>query len=125
MKKKVPFVAIFAVGVIVGVVISQHIPVHTSRIGGEEETRKRMHDFQVSLDQLEKTRPDSVEALSKQIEAQQGIEDLLTKYREAEQAKWAPYVGPGEALLAVIITGIVTWVAARRTSKSTPDTQRP
>lgn len=124
MKKRVLFVATFAVGVIVGV-ISQHNPFHTPPpdkwIDTEEETLKRMHGFQKRLDQLESVRPDSVEALSRQIEAQRGIEDLLTKYREAKQAKLAPYIPAVGALFAAIITGIGTWLVTRRKPKSTPD----
>lgn len=125
--KKVLFVATFSVGVIVGIA-SQHIPVHTPPdkwIDTEEEMLKRMHGFQKRLDELEKIRPDSVEAISKQMEAQRGILDLLTKYREAKQAKLAPYVGVGGTVFAALITaigtGIGTWLVARRKSKSAPD----
>jgi hypothetical protein len=128
LKKKILFIATFAFGVIVGVVshiVSQHILVQTPPdkwIDTEEETLKRMHGFQVRLDQLEKVRPDSVEALSKQMEAQRGIEDLLTKYREAKQAKFAIFIVPGGALFAGIITGIGAWLVARIKSKGMPDT---
>lgn len=134
MKKKVLFVATFAVGVIVGLIshnilvhtpttLAQTAPASTSTLwpDTEEAMLKRMNGFQERLDQLEKVRPDSLEALSKQMEAQRGIEDLLTKYREAKQAKFAPYTGAGGTLAAAIITGIGTWLVARRKSKSTRD----
>ena len=58
------------------------------------------------------------------MEAQRGILDLLTKYREAKQAKLAPYVRVGEpffaALITAIGTGIGTWLVARRKSNSAP-----
>jgi hypothetical protein len=130
VKTKVLFVATFAVGVIVGV-ISQHIPVHTPTTlaqtaptlwpDTEEDMLKRINGFQERLDELEKVRPDNVEALSKQMEAQRGIEDLLTKYREAKQAKFAPYIGASGTLAAAIVAGIGTWLVARRKSKRTPD----
>jgi hypothetical protein len=121
--KKVPFVVTFAVGMIVGA-SSQHIPFLT--VGApdpwgdsEEAILGRMHGFQERLDQLENLRPDSVEALSKQTEAQRGIEDILTKYREAKNAKLAPYFTGGFA--GAIIAAIGTWLVGRRKSKSTPD----
>jgi hypothetical protein len=132
VKKDYLFAATFAVGVIMGAT-SQHIEVDTPStlvqaapaptwIDTEEAMLKRMNGFQEKLDQLGKVRPDSVEALSKQIEAQRQIEDLLTKYREAKQAKFAPYIGTAGTLGAAIFTGIVTWWAARRKPKSTPET---
>ena len=118
--KKALIVATFAVGVIVGVV-APHILVRTPTtdqwVDTEEETLKRMKGFQDRLDELAKSRPDSVEALSKQTEAQRGIEDILTKYREAKQAKVAPYIGAGGTLTAAMITGVVTWLVARRKQK--------
>ena len=133
MKKKLLFLATFAVGVIVGIV-SQLILVHTSPpdkcietkqwSDTEEKMLERMQGFQTRLDQLESVGPDSVEALSKQTEAQRGIVDLLTKYREAKQAKFAPYTGFAGNVAAALIGIIGTWIAtrlvARRKSKSTP-----
>jgi hypothetical protein len=135
VKTKVLFVATFAVGVIVGV-ISQRIPAHTpTRLvqtaptpwpDTEEAMLERMNGFQERLNELEKVHPDSVEALSKQMEAQRGIEDLLTKYREAKQAKFAPYIGVGGTVTAAFIGGIGTWIGtwlvAGRKSKSSLQT---
>lgn len=118
--KKVLFVATFAVGVIVGAVgryILVRTPPTDQWIDTEEETLKRMKGFQDRLDELAKSRPDSVEALSKQTEAERGIEDILTKYREAKQAKSTPYIGAVGTLVAAMITGIGTWLVARRKQK--------
>jgi hypothetical protein len=133
VKKKILFVATLAVGVVVGVIavrlivslVGQPFLVHTSPpdkwIETEETMLARMHDFQERLDQLEKVRPDNVEAISKQVEAQGGIEDLLTKFREAQQAKVAPFIGSFTSVIVAFIGGIgTTWigvVAARRNSK--------
>ena len=138
MKKKLlVFVATFAAGVIVGIV-SQHILVHTPTMlaqtapapmptpaqtpwpDTEEAMLGRMNGFQVRLDQLETVQPDSVEAISKQTEAQRGIVDLLIKYREAKQAKFTAYTGFGGNIATAIIAIIGTWLAARRKSRSTP-----
>jgi hypothetical protein len=128
VRKKVLLVATFAIGVIVGV-ISQRIlapsPAPTQWPDTEESMLERMNGFQLRLNELEKAGPDSVEALSKQMAAEREIEDLLTKYREAKQAKFAPYIGAGGTLAASIITGIGTWLGTwmviRRKSKPTPD----
>jgi hypothetical protein len=139
VKKKFLFVATLAVAVVVGIIavrlivslIGQPIVVHTSPqdkwIETEETMLARMHGFQERLDQLEKVRPDSLEALSRQMEAQRGIEDLLTKYREAQQAKIAPYLGVGGTVVTALIggiggigTSIVTLLVARKKPKSTP-----
>ena len=93
----------------------------TQWLDTEEAMLVRMNGFQDRLDQLEKVRPDSVEAISKQVEAQGGIEDLLTKFREAQQAKVAPFIGSFTSVIVAFIGGIgTTWigvVAARRNSK--------
>jgi hypothetical protein len=122
--KKVPFVATFAVGVILGVIFPIHTPTTLAQTlpapwpDTEEAMLERMNGFQLRLDELEKVRPDSVEALSKQVEAQRGIVNLLTNYREAKQAKTSPYIGPVGTLAAAIFTGILGWVVGRRKPKT-------
>jgi hypothetical protein len=130
--KKVQFIATLAVGVNMGF-ISQNIlaqtpttpaqsaPMSTLWPDTEEDMLKRMNALQDRLNELEKTHPDSIEALSKQIEAQGEIEGLLTKYREAKQVKFASYVSPVGTVAAAAITGIVTGLLTRRKSKRTPD----
>lgn len=108
---KAGFAAIFVLGVLVGLVAPRIVG---SLSGGsaqtadkwidtEEKTLKRMSIFEDRLDKLVHTRPESVEELSKQMEAQQGIEDILTKYREAKYAKFAPYIGSGATILAAVM----------------------
>jgi hypothetical protein len=41
------------------------------------------------------------------MEAQREIEDLLTKYREAQQAKFAPFIGSAASVIVAFIGGIV------------------
>lgn len=124
MKKKVPFVATFAVGVTLGVIFPVYTPTTLAQTAPalwpdtEEDMLKRMNGLQQRLDELEKVRPDSVEALSKQTEAQRGIVNLLTNYREAQQAKGTPYIGVAGPVVAAIITAIGTWLVARRTLKT-------
>ena len=83
----------------------------------EEAMLTRMQGFQVRLNTLEQAAPDSIEALSKQMEAQNGIAAILIKYREATQAKWAPYVGAAGTTAAAMITALLGFLAARLGSK--------
>ena len=61
----------------------------SSGIGDQNRPeRARMSGFQVRLERLEaQPTPDSVQRLSQEMEAQRGIDDILNKYREAQQAK--------------------------------------
>jgi hypothetical protein len=124
VKKKILFVATLGVGVVVGI-ISQRILVDTPTtlaqtapssaptqwLDTEEAMLARMNGFQDRLDQLEKVRPDSVEAISKQVEAQRGIEDLLTKFREAKQAKFTPFIGGTATAFAALFGAGGTFVS--------------
>jgi hypothetical protein len=130
VKNKLLFVTTFAVGVLVGASAHRVLaPNQTSQVQSpptptwndtEEATRKRMNDFQERLNQLEKAHPDSVETVVKEMEAQRGIEDILIKYREAQLAKFAPFIGVGGTLVTAMITGIGGWLIARLSSKTKP-----
>ena len=73
----------------------------------EEDTRARMLDFQQRLDNL-KAPPtsDSVERLSKEMELQRGIDDILIKYREAQQAKWVNF----QTVMVGVLSLVGGWV---------------
>lgn len=129
VKNKLVLVMAFAVGIIVGATAhlvfvqneSKEVPRPATPMWNdtEEATLARMNGFQERLDQLEAVRPDSVEALAKQAEAERGIEDILIKYREAKQAKYAPFIGAGGTALTAMITGIGGWLIAKFGSSST------
>lgn len=88
----------------------------------EERTHERMLQFQRALEALKNAGvAKNAATLSKQIEAQQGIDDLLVKYREAAYAKYAPFIGTAGVLLAAILTMLATWHVAKRTPHDTPD----
>jgi hypothetical protein len=127
MKTKTLLVTVFAIGVVSGVFAHrslvkppcpQSAPV-TLWQDTEEDTRARMLEFQLRLEKLEtQTTPDSVDRLSKEMEAQRGIDDILIKYREAQQAKFAPFLAGGVA--GSILTFLTAWVKRTRTSRKTP-----
>ena len=137
MNRKVILVTV-AVGMIVGV-ISQHIPVYTpSKLAqtaapsnlaespwedNEDAVLRKMQRFQDRLDDFGK--PDSVEALTKQTEAQQGIEEIMTKFREAQNAKWNP-ISAGGAIGTIggaLIGAIVSLWVRRSTPDASPKTK--
>jgi hypothetical protein len=127
VKTAVLLVVAFVLGVLVSA-IAQHSLVHTppppceapsssTWTDTEEATLNRMGCFQQRLDQLASGRPDSVEALLKQMEAERGIQDILIKFREAQQAKVAPYVGTVGTVAAAIMTGIGSSLLAAKVKR--------
>lgn len=83
-----------------------------------------MLQFQSALEALKKddigknaeTLSKQVEVLSKQIEMQQGIEDLIIKYREMQHAKYDWLVG---AIGGALVTAVVSlFLGARRQGTS-------
>jgi len=86
----------------------------------EEKTRTRMSVFQSRLDNLRATpTSDSLQKLGQEMELQRGIDDILIKFREAQQAKFAPFVGGG--VVGSLLTLVGQWLAARRSgSRNTP-----
>ena len=81
----------------------------------EEKTHERMLQFQ---DALEAMRRDSTakdaDTLSKEIEAQLWIEDLMVKYRESQHAKYAWLVDSVGVIGAALLSAIVTLLLATR-----------
>lgn len=128
MKASILYPLIFATGLSLGAFahykLTQPSKSQTEQTWGdtyaEEKTHERMLQFQSTLDGLEKEgNAKDGETLSKRIEAQQGIEDLIIKYREAEYAKYAPFTGIAGVLLAAVIGGMVSWHAAKRSPHDT------
>ena len=117
LKKALRTLVTFSIGAALGALahkkLTQKPPTPDAWGDTEEAMLVRMQGFQVRLNDLEKACPDNVESLSKQMEAQRGIEDILVKYREAKQAKWTPYVGGAGTALTAMLTGLLGWLAAR------------
>jgi len=88
----------------------------------EEQTRKRMKDFQDRLDKLQPPpNSDSVERIAKEMELQRGIDDILTKYREAQQSKFTLLSVAGASVIAALLSILGTWFSLRG-RKSSHDT---
>jgi hypothetical protein len=99
----------------------------------EEETHRRMSEFQKSLDRLKadfqksldalktdaivkdaETLSKPAEVLSKQIEAQGEIEDLIVKFRESQHAKYAWLVNTFGVLAAAVIGALAGRYSTRK-----------
>jgi hypothetical protein len=139
MKNRILFVTIFALGVGLGVfahwsLASQPSPQRADVIEAdvkqwdetEEKTRTRMSVFQSRLDNLAaQPTPDSVERIGAEMEAQRGIDDILIKYREAQQAKFAPFQTLAGAVGGWIITLMTQWLGRRKSNSSDPSGRLP
>jgi hypothetical protein len=74
-----------------------------------------MAEFQRRLDELEKhPTQDGVERLTKEMDAQLAIDDILIKYREAQQSKFTPL----GAAIAAMLGAILSWVGTVMTLRS-------
>lgn len=105
MKSKALFIVVFVSGVILGMNAQPSPPNQASKWSETEETiLQRMALLQNRWDHL--PTPDSVDALSKQIEAQVGIESILITYRQSQHAKYGQFV-PSAATLIVALLGVV------------------
>ena len=112
MKTWIPFIAVFAAGVVLGVL---GVSVYTKVTGppmklsdprctnaqGDDKIYCEMIRFQSELDSM--GAPKSVDELSKQVEVRGGILELITKYRESEFAKYTPFSGLTGALIGAIL----------------------
>ncbi len=120
MRRSILYIAIFTSGVGVGV-FAQHeltrppesrIDKEWQRLFNEESSHVRIMTFQEALTAagIAKDLP----TLSKQLEAQLEVEDLIIKSREAEYAKITPLSTIIVPLLSAIGGGIITAVFGRR-----------
>jgi hypothetical protein len=81
-----------------------------------------MKDFQDRLDKLPPPpTSDSVERIAKEMELQRGIDDILTKYREAQQSKFTLLSVAGASVIAALLSILGTWFSLRG-RKSSHDT---
>jgi hypothetical protein len=116
MKHTFLLVIVFAIGVGVGAVAYPMLatspachPATTSRQWNEteEDTRCRMSGFQVRLERLEaQPTPDSFLRLSQDMNAQRDIDDVLTKYRDAQQAKFVSF----QTAITALVGGLLGFI---------------
>lgn len=88
----------------------------------EEKVQKIMLQFQKKLDELEKagTTKDAAE-LSKQVELQSGILDLISKYREGEFAKYAPFSSIAGVALSALLGFLASKLVGKQGSETKPN----
>ena len=76
----------------------------------EDQNHQRIMEFQHSLDTIKASGTKDVGELSRQLDTQVRIEDLVIRSREAEYAKWTPFTplftGGAGALLG-FLTGLL------------------
>jgi hypothetical protein len=92
------YLLVFGVGFITGYFVKSELLVprsdsdaHWLEQFSEEKGHDRVLDFQNTLKALEAGGAKSPDELTKQLDAQLRIEDLIIKSREAEYAKWTPF----------------------------------
>ena len=128
MKTRIQFAVIFAVGLILGALAHALLTARSKNSAGdpwmstynEERVQAMMLQFQNKLKELEGAGPANAAELSKEVEIQSGILDLISKYREAEYAKYAPFTGLAGVLFAAILGALAPKLVGKRDSQTKP-----
>jgi len=133
MKNTILLTTVFVIGIGLGAFAHKTLgkpPATQAETGWndtEEGTRAKMLDFQQRLNKLEKQGPDTVDKLTKDMEAQRSIDDILIKYREAQQSKYTPLAmavsGALTGLLGLVsgVFGtVLTYQFSKKSSNATP-----
>jgi len=122
--KTFQFLATFVIGAVLGGYIYQKWTEQPDLLDAwgdtEEAVLAKMQDFQDRLTMLESARPDSVEALTKHIVAQEAIMDVMIKYRQTQQAKKTPWFTFAGTISPSLLGGLFGWITARFSSKNSP-----
>jgi hypothetical protein len=77
-----------------------------------------MKDFQDRLDKLQRQPSDSVERIAKEMELQRGIDDILIKYREAQQSKVTLLSVASASAIGALLSFLGTWWSMRGVKNS-------
>ena len=123
------FTLMFAVGLSVGALAHSLIGRNTSKqtnqpsenTYNEEQINGIINNFQRNLDKLKAAKDaEDAEQLSKRVEAQLGILDINTKFRESEYAKVSPFMGLAGVLLGWILGAFAPRLLNKRGAGSQP-----
>jgi hypothetical protein len=119
----VQFVVIFAAGLVLGALAHAGLSASpkNSTPYNEEKVQTIMSQFQDKLNKLESAGLTDTGELAKQVEVQSGILDLITKYRNAEFAKYAPFTSLAGVLFAAILGGLAPKLMGKRSSEAKPN----
>jgi hypothetical protein len=120
--------AMFAAGLVLGALVHAGLTARSKNSAGqlwmsaynEEKVQTMMLQFQNKLKELQSAGPMNAAELSREVEVQSGILDLISKYREAEYAKYAPFTGLAGVLFAAILGALAPNLVGKRDSKSKP-----
>jgi len=125
LQRRILFVVMLLLGVVVGYVLPKPLrpatDQHWQQLFNEEEDHKRITAFQDALTK-EGSPKDAVE-LSRQLDAQLRIEDLIVKSREAEYAKYTPFsavFAAGFSVLGGIVGALITGFFTKKRVARTP-----
>ena len=117
MKHNILYIVIFAVGLGIGAISMYGLTPHLKPLSGDDEveSQKRIATFQDDLTRA--TTPEDTERVSKKLEAQMRLEDLIVKSREAQYTKFtllSPIIVSVIALLSAAVSAIITSLVVRR-----------
>ncbi len=129
MKRTTLYIAIFAAGLGLGAFAEYELTQprqslidqdwHPFFKGHEDASHARIMRFQKALTNAGDAK--DLDTLSRQLEAQLRVEDLIIKSREAEYAKITLLSAFIVALLTAIGGAIVAWLRAKRSTHDTPN----
>ena len=123
MKPRIMYILIFAVGIGIGAISTYDLEGHSKLQSGdhEKESQERIGKFQDELTNA--STPEDTERVSKKLEAQMRLEDLIVKSREAQYTKFtllSPMLVSVVALLSAAISAIITSLVVRHGTHDTP-----
>jgi hypothetical protein len=119
--KIIQFIVIFVAGLGLGALAHARLTAPANNAYSEEKVQKMMLEFQNRLNELEKPLPANADELSKRVEAQGAILELITKYRDAEYAKYTPFTSLAGVLFAAILGALTPGLISKRKSETKPN----
>jgi len=126
LKNWMQVLAIFAVGLALGAFAHAWLSAPPKSATGqewlnaynEEKVQEMMLQYQRKLRELESADAANTDELAKRVAVQSAILDLITKYRDAEFAKYSPFTNPAVALFAAILAFWASALLAKRRSET-------
>lgn len=113
LRRWILFVVVFSLGLVVGYLVPKPLgsasDARWQQLFNEEEDHKRIMAFEDAL--AREGSPKDAAELSRQLDAQLRIEDLIVKSREAEYAKYTPFnaiFAGGFSLVGAVVGSLIT-----------------
>ncbi len=129
MKTRIQFIVIFAAGLGLGALAHAWLTAPPKSASGqawmkaynEEKVQAMMLQYQRKLCELESADAANTDELAKRVAVQSAILDLITKYRDAEFAKYTPFTSLAGALFAAILGFLASTLVGKRSSETKPN----